>query len=157
VTLSPVLATTTTHAERSGVPLEVITMTVTREHRGRVSGLAVGTWIAVAAVPVAWVFGILLAFVSGEGNARGAAQVGVGLLGVAVFVAMPSLAVALAARLRGAGHRSGRAAIVVAGLLLALTLLVTTLVGPLAMIATVIVVAPLGVYLWRTRSRPPTE
>jgi hypothetical protein len=133
--------------------LKVITMTVTGEHRARARGLAAGTWIAVAAVPVAWALGIFLALLSGEGGTGGAGPLAVGLLGVAVFAAGPAAAVALAVRLRRTGHRSGEAALVVAGSLLALTLLVTMLVGPIAMIAVAIVMALLAGYLWRSRTR----
>ena len=137
--------------------MAVIIMTVTGERGAHARALAVGTWIVVAAVPVAWALGIFLAFLSGEGSARGAGSILVGLLGVAVFAAMPTLAVVLAIRLRRIGHPSGRAAAVVSGLLLALTLLVTMLVGTLATIVVVIVMAPLGVYLWHSSSRsgPP--
>lgn len=116
--------------------------------------LAVWTWTAVAAVPAAWALGIFLVLASGEGDARGAGTVALGLLGVAVFAAMPASAVVLAVRLRRAGHPSGRAALVTSGGLLALTLVATMLVGTLATITVLIVIAPLAVYLWR--SRPPT-
>ncbi len=116
--------------------------------------LAAWTWTAVAAVPAAWALGIFLVLAGGEDDARGAAPVALGLLGVAVFAAMPASAVVLAVRLRRAGHPSGHAALVASGGLLALTLVATVLVGVLATIVVVIVMAPLLVYLWR--SRPPT-
>lgn len=108
-------------------------MTVGKERRG----LLVGTWAAVAAVPVGWVAGVLLVFLGGEGRPAGAWSVVVGLAGVVVFAAVPAVAVALAGRLRHTGQASGRAAVVVSGCLLALTLVATVLVGPLATITVV--------------------
>lgn len=129
--------------------MKVITVTATGENRPSVR-LAIWTWIAVAAVPVGWALGVLLAFASG--GAREAAPVAVGLAGVAVFATVPAVAVLLAVRLRQRGHPSGRAAVVVSALLLAMTLLVTMLVGPIAMLTVAILMAPLGVYLWRSRT-----
>jgi hypothetical protein len=130
-------------------------MSRTGGHPVRSRGLAIGAWIAVAAVPLAWTLGIFLAFLSGEGDPNGAGTAALGLLGIAVFAATPAVAVVLAVRLRRTGHRSGRAAAIVSGSLLALTLLVTVLVGPLAIIAVAVVIAPVGVYLWRFGSLHP--
>lgn len=130
-------------------------MAVTEERRTRSRRSAVATWATVAAVPAAWVLGIFLVFASGEAGARHAGSTAVGLLGVAVFAAVPAAAVALAVRLWRTGHPSGQVATVVAASLLTLTLVATTLVGPLALIAVVIVMTPLGIYLWRSRSDSP--
>lgn len=110
---------------------------------GKRRGLVVGTWAAVAAVPVGWVAGVLLVFLGGEGRPAGAGSVVVGLAGVVVFAAVPAVAVALAGRLRHTGQASGRAAVVVSGCLLALTLVATVLVGPLATITVVVLMTVL--------------
>ena len=70
-------------------------------HGGR---LALWAWIAVALAPVGWVLGIVLAFLSGEGEAKGIGPVTLGILGVLLFVAAPATAVVLAVRAARAGH-----------------------------------------------------
>lgn len=119
--------------------------------------LAVWTWTAVAAVPAAWTLGVILALASGEGGARGARAVGLGLLGVAVFSAVPASAVVLAVRLRRTHHPSGRAALATSGGLLALTLVASMFIGVLAMMVILIVIAPLVGYLWHSRPRTGAE
>jgi hypothetical protein len=137
----------------------VIAVAATSGFRVRSKGLMAGTWIAVATVPIAWATGIVLAILTGEGAAHGAGPAALGLLGIVVFAGVPALAVALAVRLRRTGHRSGHWAVVVSVSLLALTLLATMLVGPLATVTVLAMMALLGVDVWRsrTRSRPRSD
>ena len=120
-------------------------MTVSKRrpvHGGR---LALGAWIAVALAPVGWVLGIVLAFFSGEGEAKGIGPVTLGIRGVLLFVAAPATAVVLAVRAARAGHRSGRIAVVVSGSLLLATLVLTLLPGRIGLV--VIAVAAVLVFV----------
>jgi hypothetical protein len=127
-------------------------MTPSLEHRPRAGRLAVWAWIAVALTPVGWALGIVLAFLSGEGEAEGVGPVALGMLGVLLFVAAPAIAVILAVRAARAGPRSGRPAVVVSGLLLLATLVLTLLLGRIGLVVVVAVVALLGF----VESRPRT-
>lgn len=116
---------------------------------------ALARWasIAVALTPAGWVSGIVLAFLSGEGGAKGIGPVTVGLLGVLLFVAAPATAVVLAVQAARAGHRSGRIAEMVSGSLLVATLLLTLLLGWIGLVVTVVVTAL--VFAWaRPRNKP---
>ena len=79
---------------------------------------AIWAWIAVALVPLGLVLGVVIAFLLGEGD-----QVFLlGLVPALVSLAAPVAAIVLAARVAQAGQRSGKAAVVVSGLLLVTTL-----------------------------------
>ena len=120
-------------------------------HAGR---LALWAWVAVALTPAGWVLGIVLAFLSGEGEAKGVGPVAVGLLGILLFVAAPATAVVLAVKAARAGHRSGRIAVVVSGSLLVATLFLTLLLGWIGLVVTVVVAVL--VFAWaRPRNKPP--
>ncbi len=98
--------------------------------------------------------GIFLAFLSGEGEAKGVGPVTVGILGVLLFAAVPATAVVLAVKAARAGHRSGRIALVVSGTLLAATLFLTLLLGWIGLVVTAVVAVL--VFAWaRPRSKPP--
>ncbi len=113
--------------------------------------LARWTWIAVALTPVGWALGIVLAFLSGEGDAKGAGPVTLGILGVLLFVVAPATAVVLATRTARAGHRSGKAAVTVSGALLLATLVLTLLLGRIGLIVAALVAVL--VFLWARPSK----
>jgi hypothetical protein len=77
----------------------------------------------------------------------------VGILGILLFAAAPATAVVLAVKAARAGHRSGRIALVVAGLLLLATLLLTLLLGRIGLVV-VAVVAVLVLVGVRSRNTP---
>lgn len=115
--------------------------------------LALWAWIAVALTPVGWALGFFLALLSGEGQARGAGPVTLGLLGILLFVAAAAASVVLAVRAARAGHQSGRIAEAVSGVLFAATLVLTLLLGVLGLI--VIAVAAVLVFVGaRSDSKP---
>lgn len=116
--------------------------------------LALGAWIAVALTPYGWVLGIAnFAFLSGEGEAKGIGPV-TGIQVALLLVAAPATAVVLAVWAARAGHRSGRIAVVVSGLLLLATLVLALLLGWIGLVvfAVVAVSAFLG-----ARCRGPGE
>ena len=128
-------------------------MTVSKRQFTHADKLGVGAWIAVASTPLGWALGIGLAFLSGEGEARGIGPVTVGILGVVLFAAIPAAAVVLAVRAARAGYRSGKIAEMVSGSLLVVTLFLTLLLGRIGLavtaLAAVLVLA--GV---RSRNKP---
>ena len=115
--------------------------------------LARWAWIAVALTPAGWMLGIFLAFLSGEGEAKGVGPVTVGILGVLLFAAVPATAVVLAVKAARAGHRSGRIALVVSGSLLAATLFLTLLLGWIGLVVTAVVAVLVSAWA-RPRSTP---
>jgi hypothetical protein len=129
-------------------------MSALKRRPGHGETLARWAWIAVALTPAGWMLGILLAFLSGEGEAKGVGPVTVGILGVLLFAAVPATAVALAVKAARAGHRSGRIALVVSGSLLAATLFLTLLLGWIGLVVTA-VVAVLVTAWARPRGTPP--
>lgn len=128
-------------------------MSALRRRPAHADTLARWAWIAVALTPAGWVSGIVLAFLSGEGGARGIGPVSVGLLGVVLFVAAPATAVVLAVHAARAGHRSGRIAEMVSGSLLVATLFLTLLLGWIGLVVTA-VVAALVLVQARPRNKP---
>jgi hypothetical protein len=96
-------------------------------------------WIAVVLAPAGWVLGIVLAFLSGEGEAHGMGPVTVGLLGLLVFVTAPATAVVLAVRAARAGQQSGSIAVPVSGSRLAATLVLTLLLGRIGLVVSAVV------------------
>jgi hypothetical protein len=114
--------------------------------------LALWAWIAVALAPVGCGVGIVRAFLSGEGQAEGIGPVTVGVLGVLLFVAGPTAAVSLAVQAAQAGHRSGKVAVVVSGLVLLAAVGLAPMLGTIAL---VLVVAVLGMLGWRYHTKPP--
>ncbi len=128
-------------------------MGVLKRRPAHVGTLARWAWIAVALTPAGWVSGIVLALLSGEGGAKGAGPVTVGLLGVLLFVAGPATAVVLAVQAARAGHRSGRIAEMVSWSLLVATLVLTLLLGWIGLVVTAVVTAL--VFAWaRPRNKP---
>jgi hypothetical protein len=61
-------------------------MTVLKRRPTRTGRWALWAWTAVALTPVGCVLGIVLAFFSGEGEAKGIGPVTLGVLGIAVVV-----------------------------------------------------------------------
>jgi uncharacterized membrane protein YhaH (DUF805 family) len=119
----------------------------------RAGRLARWAWIAVALTPAGWVLGIVLAFLSGEGEAKGIGPVTLGILGILLFVAAPATAVVLAVRTARAGHRSGKVAMAVSGSLLVATLVLTLLLGRIGLIVAAVVTVL--VFIWaRPRNKP---
>lgn len=131
-------------------------MSILKRPPARAQRLARWAWIAVALTPAGWVLGIVLAFLSGEGEAEGVAPVTLGILGVLLFAAAPATAVVLAVQTARAGHRSGKIAVMVSGSMLLATLVLTLLLGWIGMI--VVAVVAVVVFLWvrpRGRAAPP--
>ncbi len=114
-------------------------MSIAKRRPAPADVLARWAWIAMALTPAGWVSGIVLAFLSGEGGAKGVGPVTAGLLGVLLFVAAPATAVVLAVRAARAGHRSGRIAEMVSGSLLVVTLFLTLLLGWIGLVVTAVV------------------
>ncbi len=114
-------------------------MSVLKRRPAPADTLARRAWTAVALTPVGWAAGIVLAFLSGEGEAKGVGPVTVGLLGILLFVAAPATAVVLAVKAARAGHRSGRITVVVSGSLLVATLFLTLLLGWIGLVVTAVV------------------
>ena len=84
--------------------------------------LAALAWAAVALTPVGWFYGFLAFAYSHLGDVT---DVGMMTGGVALFAAAPTSAFILAVYAARAGHRSGKVAVVVSGLLLLATIVVT--------------------------------
>ena len=84
--------------------------------------LAALAWAAVALTPVGWFYGFLAFAYSHLGDVT---DVGMMTAGVVLFAAAPTSAFILAVYAARAGHRSGKAAVVVSGLLLLATIVVT--------------------------------
>ena len=84
--------------------------------------LAALAWAAVALTPVGWFYGSLAFAYSHLGDVT---DVGMMTGGVALFAAAPTSAFILAVYAARAGHRSGTIAVIVSGLLLLATLVVT--------------------------------
>jgi hypothetical protein len=128
-------------------------MGVLKRRPAHADTLARWAWIAVALTPAGWVMGIVLAFLSGEGEGKGVGPVTLGILGILLFVAAPAAAVILAVQAARAGHRSGRIAETVSELLLLATLLLTLLLGRIGLIVTA-AVAGLVLVWARPRNKP---
>ncbi len=114
-------------------------MSALKRRPAQAGTLARWAWIAVALTPAGWVTGVVLAFLSGEGEAADTGSVTLGILGILLFVGVPAIAVVLAVRAARAGHRSGRIAEMVSGSLLLATLFLTLLLGWIGMIVTAVV------------------
>ena len=84
--------------------------------------LAALAWAAVALTPVGWFYGFLAVAYSHLGDVT---DVGMMTGGVVLFAAAPTSAFILAVYAARAGHRSGKIAVIVSGLLLLATLVVT--------------------------------
>ena len=84
--------------------------------------LAALAWAAVALTPVGWFYGFLAVAYSHLGDVT---DVGMMTGGVVLFAAAPTSAFILAVYAARAGHRSGKIAVMVSGLLLLATLVVT--------------------------------
>ncbi len=121
-------------------------MSVLKRRPARADRLARWAWVAVALTPAGWVLGIILAFLSGEGDAKGVGPVTLGTLGILLFVAAPAAAVVLAVRAARAGQRSGRTAVVLSGSLLLVTLVLTLLLGGVGLI--IVAVVTVLVFVW---------
>ena len=84
--------------------------------------LAALAWAAVALTPVGWFYGFLAVAYSHLGDVT---DVGMMTGGVVLFAAAPTSAFILAVYAARAGHRSGKIAVMVSGLMLLATLTVT--------------------------------
>ena len=84
--------------------------------------LAALAWAAVALTPVGWFYGFLAFAYSHLGDVTDA---GMMTGGIALFAAAPTSAFILAVYAARAGHRSGKIAVMVSGLLLLATIVVT--------------------------------
>jgi hypothetical protein len=88
--------------------------------------LAAWAWAAVALTPIGWFYGLLAIAYSHLGDVTDASMM---LSGVALSAVAPTSAFILAVYAARAGHRSGRIAVLVSGLLLLATLVCLTLVS----------------------------
>jgi len=104
--------------------------------------LAAGAWAAVALTPAGWFFGVLAVAYSHLGDVTDA---GMMTGGVVLFVTAPTSAFILAVYAARAGHRSGKIAVIVSGLLLLATIAVMLLYGRWLGLAVAAVVAVLVV------------
>ncbi len=129
-------------------------MSVLRRRPAHAGKLARWAWITVALVPAGWTLGIVLAFLGGEGEAGGGGPVTVGILGILLFVAAPATAVVLAVKAARAGHRSGRAAVMVSVSLLLATLFLTLLLGRIGLIVAAVVTVL--VFIWARPLNKPS-
>ena len=123
-------------------------MTTLKPQRAPGGTLAAWAWAAVALTPVGWFYGALAAAYSHLGDVVDVNQM---ITGVLLFVAAPTSAFILAVHAARAGHRSGKIAVIAAGLLLLATIVVTLLYGGWIGLAVTAVVAVL-VLAW-VRSR----
>jgi hypothetical protein len=118
--------------------------------------LAALAWAAVALTPVGWFYGSLAFAYSHLGDVP---DVGMMTGGIALFAAAPTSAFILAVYAARAGHRSGKVAVVVSGLLLLAILLFSAWKTSgwinVTVIAVMAVVAVLGFAWARSRIKPP--
>lgn len=115
-------------------------MTTLKPQPGPAQTLAAWAWAAVALTPVGWFCGVLAIAYS---HLADVTDVGMMTGGVVLFVAAPTSAVILAVYAVRAGHRSGKVAVVVSGLLLLATIVVMLLYGGWIGLAVVAVIAVL--------------
>jgi len=99
---------------------------MTTSKPGPAQTLAVWAWAAVALTPVGWFCGLLAIAYSHLGDVT---DVSMMIGGVVLFAVAPTSAFILAVHAARAGHRSGRIAVLVSGLLLLATLVSLTLVS----------------------------
>ena len=114
-------------------------MTTLKPQRVPGETLATWAWAAVASTPVGWFFGALAVAYSHLGDM---VDVNQEITGFLLFVAAPTSAFILAVYAARAGHRSGKIAVIVSGLLLLATIVLTLLYGGwigLAVVAMVVV------------------
>jgi len=123
-------------------------MTTLKPRHASADVLAALAWAAVAVTPFGWFYGALAVAFSFEGDHPIVSQM---IMGVLLFVAAPTSAFILAVHAARAGHRSGKIAVIAAGLLLLATIVVTLLYGGWIGLAVTAVVAVL-VLAW-VRSR----
>ena len=97
-------------------------MTTSKPRRAPGETLAAWAWAAVALTPVGWFCGALAAAYSHLGDVVDVNQM---ITGVLLFVAAPTSAFILAVHAAPTGHRSGKIAVLVSGLLLLAILLVS--------------------------------
>ena len=94
-------------------------MTTLKPRHAAADVLAALAWAAVALTPVGWFYGFLAFAYSHLGDVTDA---GMMTGGVALFAAAPTSAFILAVYAARAGHRSGKIAVIISGLLLLATL-----------------------------------
>ena len=99
-------------------------MTTLKPQRVPGETLATWAWAAVASTPVGWFFGALAVAYSHLGDM---VDVNQEITGFLLFVAAPTSAFILAVYAARAGHRSGKIAVIVSGLLLLATIVLTLL------------------------------
>ena len=108
-------------------------------------------WAAVALTPVGWFYGFLAFAYSHLGDVT---DVGMMTGGVVLFAAAPTSAFILAVYAARAGHRSGKIAVMVSGLLL----LATNFDGGSFRVVAILAVIGGGASLvWNMRQGPPTD
>ena len=113
-------------------------MTTLKPQPAHTDNSAAGAWAAVALTPVGWFFGVLNIAYSHLGDVVDVNQLITGLL---LLVAAPTSAFILAVHVARAGHRSGRIAVIVSGLLLLATIVCMLLYGGWIGLAVTAVVA----------------
>jgi hypothetical protein len=100
-----------------------VTMTMSNPRAAQT--LAVWAWAAVGLTPVGWFYGFMAIAYSHLGDVTDRDMM---FGGVVLFAVAPTIAFILAVYAARAGHRSGKIAVIVSGLLLLATLVVLTLV-----------------------------
>ena len=99
-------------------------MTTLKPRRAAADVLAALAWAAVGLTPVGWFYGALAVAYSHLGDVTDVSMMTGGLV---MFVAAPTSAFILAVYAARAGHRSGKIAVIVSGLLLLATIVATLL------------------------------
>jgi uncharacterized membrane protein len=99
-------------------------MTTLKPRHAAADVLAAWAWAAVALTPVGWFYGALGVAYSHLGDVT---DVSMMTGGIVLFVAAPTSAFILAVYAARAGHRSGKIAVIVSGLLLLATIVATLL------------------------------
>jgi hypothetical protein len=125
-------------------------MTALKRSPAHTGNLVLWTWTAVALTLVGWFWGLLAIAYSHLGDVT---DVSMMTGGVVLFAEAPGAAVVLAIHAARAGHRSGRIAVVVSGLLLLATIVALTLVTWWIGLAVTAVVAALVFAGARSSSR----
>ncbi len=101
-------------------------MTTLKPRPAAADVLAAWAWVAVALTPAGWFFGVLNMAYSHLGDVT---DVNMMTAGVVLFVIAPTAAVVLAVYAARAGHRSGKIAVIVSGLLFLATIVVLLVYG----------------------------
>jgi hypothetical protein len=101
-------------------------MTTLKPSAGHAQTLAAWAWSAVALTPAGWFYGVLSVAYSHLGDVT---DIGMMAGGIVLFAAAPTSAFILAVHAARAGHRSGKIAVILSGLLLLATIALMVVYG----------------------------